>query len=168
MKKWKWKTSEEKETLRLDIMKGRLLDDVAPEIVYNMHDGIYHKFPFIRFKANLINLRAAIQKNRIETQEDKVTLRNTLNQRPLRAEIHPPPYPKWDDSAAQNLLLVDIQSGTTLEMKPAVLWRTRPEYQDFPLNVFRNHIYKETTKPLAKAYWEHQRFLSLQKKRGKK
>ena len=164
----KWRGSEEKEQLRLDIANGVVLDDVAPNIVYDMHEGIYHKFDYILFKQNLNNLRAAIRKSKFEVQEDKIAHTNTLNQRPLRDEIHPPLYPKWQNSVARALLVGDIKSGFSKEMKPAVLWRTRAEYLEFPLTVFRNHVYKETTKPLSKAYWDHQRFLAAQKRQKKK
>ena len=42
-------------------------------------------------------------------------------------------------------------------MKPHQLWESRSEYQEFPLKVFRKHIYQERTKQLAVPYWQYKR-----------
>ena len=44
------------------------------------------------------------------------------------------------------------------------LWKSRVQYQDFPLLVFCKHIYQERTKQLAAPYWQHTRNKIAQKK----
>ena len=44
---------------------------------------------------------------------------------------------------------------TVEKMTPERLWKSRLEYQDFPLSVFRKHIYQETMKQLAAPFWQH-------------
>ena len=163
-----WLKSEEKEMLRSDIIMGVVLDDMTPEIVYYMHDGAYKIFEFHKFKTNLRNLRIAIKKKQAEAQEDEVALVNTLEHRNrIMGGVENLPYPRWSDSSALKLLLQDLASGVLENMKPAAVWMSRPEYRVYPLSVFRDHIYKEKTKPFVKAYWAHQRELKKAKKRGR-
>ena len=42
-------------------------------------------------------------------------------------------------------------------MQPKQLWKSRVEYQDLPLPVFRKHIYQERMKQLAAPYWQYKR-----------
>ena len=56
---------------------------------------------------------------------------------------------------ASELLKEDAENGITTQMKPADVWASRSEYMDFPLEVFRKHIYQEKYKQLAKPYWQY-------------
>ena len=160
----KWIISKEKEMLRSDIVNGIVLGTMSPEEVYDMHDGAYHVFPFKNFRVNLKNLRAAMIRSFRDAQEDEDCLVNTLKEKnPLTGDQAQ--YPKWSNSIAQTLLGQDIEAGIFDQMAPATLWTTRPEYMEFPLTVFRNHIYKEKMKPLARSYWDNQRALTLEKRR---
>ena len=38
-------------------------------------------------------------------------------------------------------------------MKPKELWLFREEYQEFPINEFRGHIYQEVRSELETPYW---------------
>jgi hypothetical protein len=58
-------------------------------------------------------------------------------------------YPFWDTHKASELLEVDEECGKAKEMTPKALWASRKEYQDFPLCVFRKHIYQLRSKRLA-------------------
>ena len=162
----KWISSDEKNVLRKDILSGAVLDDMPADLVYDMHDGIYDIFPFEKFKTNLRNLQKAIRLKKEDAQRDEELLRNTLQNRPNVAVQ--PPYPSWGYSEAQTLLSNDIKSGSHLRMKPSELWSTREEYMVYPISVFRDHLYKEITKPVAKAYWDHQREMQAKKKQQKK
>ena len=51
---------------------------------------------------------------------------------------------EWCGSEAATLLAIDMEQGKHLRMKPEVLYYLRLQYQEFPLNVFRGHIYQET------------------------
>jgi hypothetical protein len=165
-KKVDWKTSEEKEQLRKDIINGVVKGDMKAEIVYQMHQGAYHKFKFERFKDNLQNLRNAIIKSKTAAEEDEFALLNTLQHWPAQVDL--PPYPAWHGSVAKAYLLEDIESGVVEGVKTANVWQMRPEYKMYPLNVFRDHLNKEKKKPAEKGYWEHQRELKELKKRNKR
>ena len=162
----KWISSKAKEVLRDDIVKGRVTPNMKPVEVYEMHEGIYHDFKYDNFKINLKNLRVALQKKKEDAQSDEVRLRNTLKKK--QNDDIQPSYPTWNHSEAQKLLCTDINSGRAQVMKPAELWSSRPEFKVYPVSVFRDHLYKERSKPLVKAYWDHQREMKLQKKRSKK
>ena len=55
-------------------------------------------------------------------------------------------YPHWNKSRAKKLLIRDIDIGKHKRVRPIKLYYTRPEYQEFPLKVFRDHIYQEVRK----------------------
>ena len=48
-------------------------------------------------------------------------------------------------------------------MKPKDLWNMRMEYKDFPLSVFRKHVYQERMKQLAAPFWQHKRNKAAEK-----
>jgi hypothetical protein len=50
--------------------------------------------------------------------------------------------PFWDTHESSKLLEEDEESGRAKELKLIELWKSRLEYQDFPLDVFRKHIYQ--------------------------
>ena len=54
--------------------------------------------------------------------------------------------------------------GTVKNIKPQQLWKSREEYKEFPLKIFRKHVYQERTKQLAAPYWQHKRNKSARKK----
>lgn len=51
--------------------------------------------------------------------------------------------PRWQGSNAETQLKADIASNKHLQLKPQQLHQTHPDYQLFPLNVFRGHIHQE-------------------------
>lgn len=61
--------------------------------------------------------------------------------------------PKWNGSAAQRLLKVDIDDGKHDQLKPKELYATRIEYRVFLLDDFRKRLYEETSSRLQKSYW---------------
>lgn len=70
---------------------------------------------------------------------------------------HPPnnntSYPRWHGSAAQKLLKEDVSNKLQEAMKPRELRLTRPEYQEFPLKVFRDHVQQEIRERKERPYW---------------
>jgi DNA-binding NtrC family response regulator len=161
-----WKTSKEKEQLKNDILSGVVSHEMKAAEVYNMHEGIYHRFEYVNFQNNLRNLRNAIHRSKIAAHEDEIAFRTTLQR--WRQEPETEEYPPSHESEAKELLLEDIASGELEGLKPAQVHQLRPEYQEYPLTVFRDHLIKETKKPTVKAYWEHQKDLTTEKKEIKK
>ena len=130
----KWIVSEEKKQLRKDIISGTVTEDIPADLVYDMHESIYHKFPYENFKINLKNLIAAIEKNKDDALRDEERLRNTRMNKPN--DMVQPHYPIWNGLNAQALLVINIESGLHQTMKPAQLRSTRPEYMIYPLKTF--------------------------------
>lgn len=73
-------------------------------------------------------------------------------------------YPCWDTHKASKMLQADEESGIAKELQPKVLWKSRKEYQDFPLSVFRKHIYQLRSKQLAAPFWQYKRNMNAKKK----
>ena len=51
--------------------------------------------------------------------------------------------PRWEGSEAERLLQQDVKDGKDKTMKPHDLWFSHEEYQKYPKDVFRGHIYQE-------------------------
>lgn len=94
------------------------------------------------FSSRLSTLRKIVRKdlNRAEDDQaafDNFRANNTIHTHTARG------YPEWDGSEAQAQLKLDINAGLHEELEPSELWALRPEFDDFPLKVFRDHIYQE-------------------------
>jgi hypothetical protein len=160
-----WKSSEEKKILKDDIINGLISGDNDIRLIYDMYDGMYHRFPFDNFKVNFKNLVAAVNKQKQNAVQDRAILANTLMQRPLQA---PPDFPPWHSSDARRLLLLDFESGTIANMIPSAIQQVRPEYMVYSKKKFRDNYYKEKYKPVTKAYWDFQKALREEKKDARK
>jgi hypothetical protein len=65
-----------------------------------------------------------------------------------KPSLDPRDYPVWRGHEAQRLLILDLiaKKHKLPQMTPKKLRLTKPEYQLFPLPVFRSKIYKEERK----------------------
>ena len=124
---------------------------MSPKDVYGMREE-YQQYPYINFRTNLNNLRKSIQKLQGHADEDSAALAHDLEVRP-RLTKTPRGYPVWDGSAAERFLKLDIDRGEHEKMNPRMLRGTRKEYEEFPLEVFRDHIYQEVLSRTASLYW---------------
>ena len=77
------------------------------------------------------------------------------------------PYPRWQGSEAEGLLKLDIDNGLNQIMRPKALRASRPQYLQFPLDVFRNHIYQETRARMERPYWLARKKEKEEEKRNK-
>ena len=71
----------------------------------------------------------------------------------------PQGYPRQDRHAAEQLLKEDVdamENGEMAKMQPRALRNSRPKYQEFPLDVFRNHIYQEERSSRERPYGMYQ------------
>ena len=66
-------------------------------------------------------------------------------------------YPFWHKHPSKMLLRADVKANKGAKLVPKVLWKSRKEYQDFPLSVFRNHVYHEKRRLREKPYWQVKR-----------
>ena len=122
-----------------------------------------YKYPLAKFKEYNKRMKdlTSKRKDRI-SKEEAAFNRDMLKIPPKNASIKG--YPFWNNHPASYLLKEDEMNGTAKQMKPEELWKSRSEYQDFPLLVFCKHIYQERTKQLAAPYWQHKRNINAKKK----
>jgi hypothetical protein len=144
----KWATSEAKRLLRNSIIAGIVKrGDVAVEVYKSNPE--YQKFAIANFKTNMKNLIEAIALDYKRMAEDcrgyghDVELLREYRKNNPTIQEHITP---WHQSIAKKLLEDDMNNNKHLEMQPMELYQSRLEYREFPLQVFRNHIYQEKKK----------------------
>jgi hypothetical protein len=101
-KQEKWKDSEAKSLLRLDIISKRAPPSMTAKEVYAMRPE-YKKFPIKNFKTNLTNLRTAITANYERMQVDCEAYGNDRAILKMSAATDPTKLP-WHKSEAKKLL----------------------------------------------------------------
>jgi hypothetical protein len=155
-KKECWKNSKAKAVLYTDIVEGRVPvepDDSAlkPKELWDQ----YKNLP--EFQINDYNDHTKFS-NRLRSLRTQIKEQYERADADFRAFVHdrqifPEPefdyirgYPHWNKSRAKKLLIRDIDIGKHKRVRPIKLYYTRPEYQEFPLKVFRDHIYQEVRK----------------------
>jgi hypothetical protein len=153
-----WKNSRARVILQQLIVVGLDRDLEGNELpvltIYNMDDQ-FSRFPLKRFLINLEDLREQTHEVLDKSLRDSVAVDDYLEKNPPSNMDAPRyngiRYPKWQGSDAQKLLRQDLKlllhNGSLFKGKDGVLPQkiqmSKPEYQQFPLTVFRNHIYKE-------------------------
>ena len=148
-----WLNSKAKHILRKMIISGTVTGNHEPEDVFKLCD-LFQSYPFPNFKTNLANLIDAVAKDydRLQLDLEAFGHDQTLKDE-LRAANPPPPpkCPNWHQHEARHLLAKDVEKGRHEDKAPLKLWMERNEYQEFPLDVFRNHIYQEVDKNMKQA-----------------
>ena len=136
----KWINSQAKVMLRDDIIRGVVDVQMAAKDVYQMREE-YSQFKYENFRTNLKSLRDAVATSILRMQmdsvffgHDKSVMKHERQNAPRRL--------LWIESLAPSLLKQDVNEGLHEHMTPAELYAYRVEYQEFPLQVFRNHIYQ--------------------------
>jgi hypothetical protein len=104
------------------------------------------------FGTNLRSLQKTIRENQAKADSDSAALAHDRHLFPPSANTSLG-YPRWDGSVAQRLLREDVEAGLTRRYEPKELYQMQPEYQAFPLVVFRDHIYQEERSRRDRNYW---------------
>jgi hypothetical protein len=146
-----WAQSDAKQILEQNILEGLVTEKSNPDIVYTEHNE-YSKYDRRQFKYHLKQLLKTLTRYEKNATYANNAVANAKKNHP-RNELTVRGYPFWDTSQARLLLMNDISIGLTAQLKPRELWETRKEYKEFPLDVFRQHIYQENTRRKASAYW---------------
>lgn len=116
----------------------------------------FMEYEFTKFKEYIANMKKLTSKRRTQIQREIDAYESDmLTIRPAADSGRG--YPKWNTHPASDLLREDESNGRARQMKPMMLWESRPEYKDFPLNIFRKHIYQEKMAQIAAPYWQHKR-----------
>jgi hypothetical protein len=150
-----WQKSKAKDYLLEILLQGGDIERMSEEEIYNL-SPLFKEYKFLRFKTNLKNLRDTISKDRELVAFDEKAIANDNN-------LYPPAIGRWDGSLAQRLLKQSVKDKEHQGYKPKALHQTDVAYQQFPLDVFRKHIYQEERALKETSYW-----LSKRKKDEKK
>ncbi len=140
-----WKTSKAKALLfELINNAASSVHQKSPEEVWESSEW-FKKYPKHRFVANMKALQTAIETQGGVIAEDIRLVETELAALNLR-ENTKRGYPHWHKHNAKQLLAEDIKQGRNSNRKPRDFQTDRSEYQQFPLAVFRGHIYQENRK----------------------
>jgi len=146
-----WGKSDAKELLLQDIIAGDVTDDMMPRVVYQMRPE-YQVYKATNFATNYRSLQRWVRVHKAKADADSDALAHDRR-------IHPPAarafqgYPRWGGSDAARLLKQDVEAGIADAMMPKSLHESRPEYLQFPLKVFRDHIHQEKRSRMGRSWW---------------
>ena len=143
--------SEAKHLLQKDLIKGRVPKEWTGVQVKQMRPE-YAPYSQARFTANLKTLRDSLERDHGRMIQDISFYGHDMARLKEYHEQHPPKtdYPSFHDHAARLLLKIDVDIKKHIELKPKQLRETRPEYMEFPPDVFRKHIYQEVDERLSR------------------
>jgi hypothetical protein len=136
-----WKKSVAKKLLVEDILSGAIPNTMHWETVRSMRPE-YGASTRRLFGSRLKSLRDQIDHSIRNATVDAAALAHD------RAICPAPTHnyrgePRWEGSEAERLLKEDFANAIQKTMKPSDFHKTRAEYQQYPLAVFRGHIYQE-------------------------
>ena len=140
-----WQFSEAKKLLRQDMIDGKvpLEDDGSMDMkdVYNQRVE-FTMYSFRLFPQRLNACREQVKRDIDRKKDDQLAFDNYIaNHQPSCQSHHG--YPEWAGHTAQARLREDIKSKKLDTHSPKELWMSDEVYLDFPLDVFRDHIYQE-------------------------
>jgi hypothetical protein len=141
------------------------IHDMSPEEIHES-DPLFLMYPLEDFKKYVKNMAALTEAKIQQLILDKRAYECHISRFP-RNSLTIRGYPFWDTSCACKLLTEDWLNGNVQSIKPADLWKSREEYKEFPLHIFRAHIYQEKRKQLEGPYWQNKRNILMQKKHNK-
>lgn len=166
----KWYTSANNVSKAYSLLFSLLMNDAGFKVLSRMNvkeiwqsDPQFQQYELEKFKEYYKNmLKRTNTRKRLLLDENKAyhddMLKCPRRQETIRG------YPFWDTHKASELLEEDEESGKAKELTPKELWATRKEYQDFPLSVFRKHIYQLRSKRSATIFWQYKRNMNARKK----
>ena len=131
---------------------------MKPHEVFQTRPALYEPYKK-NFATSLRNLRAQLTRDQGRADEDHAIILHDRQVHP-RELFAPQGYPRWDWHAAKNSLKADIDAMEKEEMpkmSPAELRKRRLEYQEFPLEVFSDHIHQEKRSRRERPYWIYQK-----------
>ena len=145
-----------------DQRKAEGINNMSAEEIWNSHSEFrkYDLESFITYNKNMLKLT---KKRKQQINSEEASFLRDVEQFPRKTTTSRG-LPFWHEHPASELLKNDETDGVAKTMKPKQLWKSRIEYQDFPLSVFRKHIYQERTKQLASPFWQHRRNTNAMKK----
>jgi hypothetical protein len=160
-----WRSHVAREILVEDLEPGGILhghDNLSAQEVWQQYYQTLPEFgniAFAQFSARLGDHRGQAYDDGAMAARDEEALKKDRKIFPKQThDVYGKPL--FDGHIAQNLLRRDVKYGLQNIIAPMQLRRARPQYQEFSLDIFRQHIYQEVRR---------QKFLSyLEIKRSKK
>ena len=96
-----------------------------------------------RFYSRLRSTRIYVKKGLQRAVSDKLMIDHDIAKLRLMKLENDNNNPIWHGSRAKTLLALDMNNEKHTKLKPMELYKARPEYSQFSLDVFRGHIYQE-------------------------
>jgi hypothetical protein len=129
-------------------LAGVITDAMKPSEVWPMRQE-FHAVEYKRFVDNFARMKRGIRKHRERASADEAGFLRDMAIHTLAKDIDG----YWDGSLAQELLRKDLEEKTHEQMRPKEMWLFRPEYQEFGLKTFRDHIHQELRSERETNYW---------------
>jgi hypothetical protein len=160
-----WRYSEAKDTLRklLENDGDGTVHSMDPKDVYKL-SPLFQLYKYSNFRTNLKSLKDSMKAENGIVNVDEQALAHDRTLIPTKT-MTVRGYPRWEGSDAKKLLRDDVKEKKHKNSKPAELRDTREEYKNFPLTVFRKHIYQEEYAQSGRSYWMHKKELKKQMKK---
>jgi len=148
-----WMNSKAKKLLLEDLLSRKIPLDtkgMGPRKVYNQRPE-FAEFEYGRFRDRLRDLRRTALNKKEQATSESAALAHDRRIHP-KATHNYRGEPRWEGSAAERLLRLDMDAKKHERMKPSELHCSRNEYSDYPLKVFRKHIHQEECRRKYIAY----------------
>jgi hypothetical protein len=152
-----WQIHPAREVLKLAFWSGEIpLDwNRKPQTIYDKFKereefkGMpYDKLFQSRLRALRDQVKDKINRKAVDQEACDVFLKNF----PAK-EFNSVGVRRWQGTKAEEYLKADMLDGRNVGVKPQDFWKSRPEYQVFPLETFRKHIGQE------RKLWKLENFL---------
>ncbi|KAL7525981.1 hypothetical protein ACHAXR_006714 [Thalassiosira sp. AJA248-18] len=151
--------------LYMDPTKYSIISGMTTDQIYASHPQFQLYGPD-KFKTYNDNMKNLTSKRKKQMRAEEASFKRDMLKLP-KINKTSRGYPFWHTHQASELMknhITDEMLGKVEKTKPQQLWKSRAEYQAFPLSIFRKHIYQERSKQLAAPYWQHKRNKNAQKK----
>ena len=159
-----WKNSNEKALLKREIIAGKVTDLMLPGEVYNMYNGVFHKFEYKNFRINMNHLKKSIDESKLYAASDAVMLSNTIANAPIDRFNEP----SWQSSKAKVSISSGFKSGYLNGKTPKQIYDSNPDYKEFDFKQFSDNFYKEKHAGKKKSYWASVKAKTEEKKERKR
>lgn len=158
----KWEKSEPRAILIEDLVQGVLpLDDkeMTHETAWNILYKDMKEFSevcFAQFKARLRDHRKQVKQGLLRSKHEEECMERDRRLFP-RKESNGDGKPNFDLHPAKLLLRADVKNKKHKQMKPSKLRMSRPEYQAFDNDHFRQRIHQASRREKFVNWLEHKR-----------
>lgn len=145
-----WGDSYVRELLLADLKEGVIPKTHQPHIMDTREIFLsrpeYKLYGFKNFYSRLSALRDHLYASSTQASKDSEAFRIFVKNYPPK-DTCSRGYPHWEGSKAQKQLKIDVANGEHKKehVTPMIMWghEARPEYREFPQDVFRDHLYQE-------------------------